>query len=127
MFAVEIGTSCFAGTCIAQVRFRTNFRPSSLENLAFLESSSLDYSQLCILQQGEMASGDNETQTICFSAVTDMSLMQVDPIPWHLKVTERFLDNTSEKCCSRCKEERNWESRSQEGLGTREKVEEGYQ
>ena len=50
-FAVEDGTSCFAGMSIGQVRIRTNFRPSSLvlENLVFLESNSLDYSQLCIL------------------------------------------------------------------------------
>lgn len=77
MSAVEVGTSCFGGMCTGQVRIRTNFRPSSLvlENLAFLESNSLDYSQLCILEQGEMASGDNKTPTICFFAVTDRSFM----------------------------------------------------
>jgi len=37
-------------------------------------------------------------------------------------VAERFLDNTSEKCCSRCKEERNWESRN-EGVRARAKAE----
>lgn len=38
-FAVEVGTSCFGGICIGQVRIKTNFRPSSLvlKNLVFLE------------------------------------------------------------------------------------------
>lgn len=58
-----------------------------LENLTLLDIHSPDYSQLCILQQGEMASGNGEKQTICFSAVSDMSLMQMDPISalWHLR------------------------------------------
>ena len=50
-FAVEVGTSCFGGKCIGQAGIGTNARPSFLllENLAFLESNSLDYFQLCIL------------------------------------------------------------------------------
>lgn len=126
MFAVDIGVSCFGWVCIEQVRIKTNFRSISLENLAFSESNSPDFSQLCILQHGEMASGKNKTQVICFSAVTAMSLMQMYPIPWHLKVTETFLDSTCEKCHSRGKEERNGESRNWKGLKAREKVEKGY-